>query len=138
MKRASEKRLPRTQPTWKLLGNGSVGGQALVGIHCVAALRDDPALSPCSRVWPFETGFTATPASGSRPAVIHAEIWPGVVPINLALHGIRDAAQVMTLARHFATEDAAGRLGALFATPTGLSNAEVTACIAEEGWILGA
>ncbi|MGH7031890.1 MAG: cobalamin biosynthesis protein, partial [Stellaceae bacterium] len=34
--------IPSAQPCWKLLGAGSVGGQALTGIPVARALRDDP------------------------------------------------------------------------------------------------
>ncbi len=136
--RIAERRLRRVQETWKLFGNGSVGSQALVGIPCVASLRDDERLAPISRVWPFETGFTEHPAPGEGPSIVHAEIWPGVVPIDNTQHPIRDAAQVITLARHFAALDERGALGELLNEPKGLSARELAACVVEEGWILGA
>ncbi len=74
--RLTELPLPRAQSVWKLYTAGSVGGQALVGIPCVAKLRDAQATQ--AKVWPFETGFTASPlAEGAT--VLHAEIWPGVI-----------------------------------------------------------
>ena len=76
--RRAEARAPGTQPAWKLLGQGSVGGQALLGIPMLRALRDDPALAPASRIWPFETGFTPRPRA-TGPVIVHAEIWPGIV-----------------------------------------------------------
>ena len=51
--------IPSAQPCWKLLGAGSVGGQALTGIPVVRALRDDPRWRDEARVWPFETGLRA-------------------------------------------------------------------------------
>ena len=42
---------------WKLYYNGSVGGQAIVGIPAVRRLKD--ARGDAARVWPFETGFKA-------------------------------------------------------------------------------
>jgi precorrin-8X/cobalt-precorrin-8 methylmutase len=69
---------------------------------------------------------------------VHAEIWPGVVPLDAHLHPIRDAAQVLTLARRFAELDDQGELGALFDVPSGLGPDELATCVAEEGWILGA
>jgi hypothetical protein len=137
-KRAAEQRLRGVQETWKLYGNGCVGSQALVGIPRVASLRDDEQLASVSRVWPFETGFTGFPMPAQGSFVLHAEIWPGVVPINQTLHAIRDAAQVLTLSQHFATCDERGDLGMLFRAPDGLDASALDACIREEGWILGA
>jgi precorrin-8X/cobalt-precorrin-8 methylmutase len=108
----------RVQSPWKLWGAGSVGGQALVGIPRVASLRDDPELRAVSRVWPFE------PLNGAQ--IVHAEIWPGTVPLE-PRHPIRDAAQVATVVAHWARLDAAGALEALFDRPA-----------TDEGWILGA
>ena len=121
---------------WQLLGAGSVGSQALLGIPTVAALCADPDLRDRSRVWPFTTGFTRDPTEGAADAVVHAEIWPGAVPVDLALHPVRDAAQVLSVCHHLAALDRAGRLAALFAPP--LSDQDVTLAVAEEGWILGA
>jgi hypothetical protein len=137
--RRVEARAPGTQPAWKLLGQGSVGGQALLGIPYVRALRDDPALAPASRVWPFETGFTATPTAPPGPAIVHAEIWPGIVPgpLDPAIP-IRDEAQVRAVVAWLAARDAAGMLGALFAPPPGLAPADLAVCREEEGWLLGA
>jgi hypothetical protein len=137
-RRLTERRAPGAQPCWKLYGVGSVGGQALVGIPALRALRDDPALTAVSRVWPFETGFTPAPTPAGAPAVVYAEIWPGIVPAPLDASGpIRDQAQTRAVTAWFAALDAAGRLGALLAPPAGLSAAERAACAREEGWILG-
>lgn len=142
--RLAESRLRGIQETWKLYGNGSVGSQALVGIPRVAHLRQSPELSQFSRVWPFETGFTATPSPEVGPFVLHAEIWPGVVESEVvALVGnepklIRDQAQVRTMCTWASLHDATGNLGEFFDVPKGLSEAELGACISEEGWVLGA
>ena len=137
-KRHAERRLPRVQETWRLYGNGSVGSQALVGIPRVTALRGDAELAAHSRVWPFETGFTDRPTPQHGPFVLHAEIWPGVVTIDPTRHAVRDAAQVLTLAHHFAQLDEKGTLATLFDVPRDLSESDVDTCVAEEGWILGA
>jgi hypothetical protein len=128
------------QSAWKLFTTGSVGSQALVGIPRVAALRCDPRLAPVSRVWPFETGFTEHPAPRRGPRIVHAEIWPGIIPIASDLRAVepRDRAQVLGLARHLARLDAAATLGRLFDCPAGLPGETVAACVDEEGWILGA
>ena len=109
--------IPSAQPCWKLLGAGSVGGQALTGIPVVRALRDDPRWTDRVRVWPFETGLQ-TPENGS--AVI-AEVYPSLWTVSPADGEPKDAAQVRSVARFFATRDRAGELGALFAGDPGLS-----------------
>jgi hypothetical protein len=73
--RWADKATAGVQPVWKLFGVGSVGGQCMVGIPAVRSLRDDPELGRFSRVWPFETGFTPTPASSEGPFILHVEIW---------------------------------------------------------------
>lgn len=140
--RATERAIGGVQETWKLLGAGSVGSQALLGIPRVRSLRHDPALAEVSRVWPFETGFRARPLPPSGPAVLHVEIWPGILaPRLLAAEqeragGIRDRAQVRLMCRWAAEHDAAGTLGAYLA-PAGLAEPVRRAAVAEEGWILG-
>jgi precorrin-8X/cobalt-precorrin-8 methylmutase len=136
--RLAETCLRGVQETWKLYGNGSVGSQALTGIPRVAALRDDPALSRHSSVWPFETGLTDRPVPARGPFVLHAEIWPNVVPIDWSLHPVRDAAQVLALARQLARLDARGELGPLFRVTGRRDRGPLSARLAEEGWILGA
>ena len=121
---------------WQLLGAGSVGSQALLGIPTVGALCADPELCDRSRVWPFTTGFSRDPTQGAANAVVHVEIWPGAVPVDLALHPVRDAAQVISVCHHLAALDREGRLAALFAPP--LSDHDAELAVAEEGWILGA
>ena len=133
--RATEAAMPGVQETWKLLGNGSVGGQALLGIPRVRALRDDPELAAVSRVWPFETGLTDRPSPDAGPFVLHAEIWPGIVRVPPDAP-IRDEAQVRRMCEWAAGRDRDGTLGALFAPA--LDPATAAAVVAEEGWILGA
>lgn len=127
-----------TQPVWKLYGTGSVGGQALVGIPVVCQLRDDLTFTKISRVWPFETGFTPLPTPEQGPFILHAEIWPSIVPGQLdPTLAIRDQAQVRAVVNWLAELDANGQLGGLFSTPSHLSAHALNACIEEEGWILG-
>ena len=52
-------RSKQVHSVWKLSGSGAVGSQTLVGIPHLRELRDDPELRNASRVWPFETGFSA-------------------------------------------------------------------------------
>jgi precorrin-8X/cobalt-precorrin-8 methylmutase len=130
--RLRDRRRP-VQSTWKLMGAGSVGSQALMGIPVVEGLRDHPALREVSQVWPFETGLSLQHATG--PRIVHAEIWPGAVRLDASLHPIRDAAQVLTLARHLAHLDRSGALAEWFAPR--LDPDETGIVTREEGWILG-
>jgi len=136
--RWTDRQVRGVQSVWKLYGTGSVGGQALVGIPAVCRLRDDPVLATVSRVWPFETGFRPDPTADRGPAVVYAEVWPGIVPEPLdPAVAVRDQAQVRAVVRWLARLDAAGELGRLFAGPAGLSARAWADGVAEEGWILG-
>ncbi len=140
--RNTERAMSGVQETWKLLGAGSVGSQALLGIPRVLALRDDPALQALSRVWPFDTGFTSQPSRDRGPWVVHAEIWPGIVPSAEIEHeksttgAIHDQAQVRLMCRWAASQDETGRLGAWFDASV-LPSAPDHSIANEEGWILG-
>jgi hypothetical protein len=126
----------RVSSVWQLWGAGSVGSQALTGIPVVARLRWSAALRGRARVWPFETGFDPDPAVGVADAVVLTECWPGIVPLDRSLHVVRDAAQVLGLARHLAGLDARGAIGAWFAPA--LAGQVAPAALTEEAWILGA
>jgi precorrin-8X/cobalt-precorrin-8 methylmutase len=125
--------IPSAQPCWKLLGAGSVGGQALTGIPVVRALRDDPRWRDRVRIWPFETGLR-TPEGGS--AVI-AEVYPSLWAVSPAADEPKDAAQVRTVARFFAGRDRAGDLASLFGGDPLLTEAERHRVETEEAWTLG-
>ena len=119
------------QSVWKLAGAGAVGSQSLVGIPVVARLRDHEALHDVSRVWPFEVEVPDLPAGS--PAVVHAEIWPSIVPFADEPGAYRDEKQVRAVVRHWRELDSACRLADLFAA------APARAVVrGEEGWVLGA
>jgi hypothetical protein len=121
---------------WKLYYNGSVGGQAIVGIPAARRLKD--ARGDAARVWPFETGFKAlTEADLEGVLVVIAEVYPSLIKAAPAAGEVKDLAQVRALAEHFAKLDEAGKLAALFAAPKA-SDEVIEAAQAEEGWILGA
>jgi hypothetical protein len=142
--RIVEQRIRGVQEPWKLFYNGSVGGQALVGIPYVHHLRRHRGLAHVSRVWPFETGFAQTSFPKHGPFILHAEIWPGVVEpqVKEIMKGkpglIRDKAQVRAMAEFAEYRDRQGKLGVLFETPKGLDEDKVRICVQQEGWILGA
>lgn len=124
----------RPFPGWQLLGAGAVGSQVLTGIPVVHHLRHSPALAERAMVWPFETGFTTDPHAGRSDAVVFAEVWPSTVDLDPAVHPVKDAQQVVALAKHFAALDAAGVLAHRFAPH--LPPETATAALAEEGWVL--
>jgi precorrin-8X/cobalt-precorrin-8 methylmutase len=113
--------------TWKLLGAGSVGGQALTGIPVLARLRNEPRLRSISRVWPFEVGVPVLPEG--QGAVIHAEIWPSFDAKSYDEGMVKDQAQVIGVALNFRDRDRSGSFAELFTI--------TSAAAAEEGWILG-
>jgi precorrin-8X/cobalt-precorrin-8 methylmutase len=125
--------IPSAQPCWKLLGAGSVGGQALTGIPVVRALRDDPRWVDRARIWPFETGLQA-PEEG---AVVIAEVYPSLWAVSPAAGEPKDAAQVRSVARFFAASDRAGSLAALFAGDPSLTHEQRFRVETEEAWTLG-
>ena len=122
---------------WKLYYNGSVGGQAIMGIPAVRRLRD--ARGDAVRVWPFETGFKAlTDADLEGVEVVVAEVYPSLLKPTPAPGEVKDLAQVRSLAEYFAKLDEAGKLGASFDAPKALGEEALVAAATEEGWILGA
>jgi precorrin-8X/cobalt-precorrin-8 methylmutase len=121
------------QPCWKLLGAGSVGGQALTGIPVVRALRDDPRWREQARVWPFETGLGAP--DGTR--VVFAEVYPSLWAVAPQTDEPKDAAQVRDVARFFAARDRAGELGGYFVGDAGLDADQRQQVESEEAWTLG-
>jgi hypothetical protein len=122
---------------WKTYYNGSVGGQAIMGIPVARRLK--AARGEAVRVWPFETGFKPlTEADLVGVEAVLAEVYPSLVKPQGAAGEIKDLMQVRTLAEHFARLDEANKLGALFGPPKGASADVVLDAEREEGWILGA
>ncbi len=125
--------IPSAQPCWKLLGAGSVGGQALTGIPVARALRDDPRWRLKAQVWPFETGLALPDAA----RIVIAEIYPSLWRVSPACGEPKDRAQVRTVARFLAARGHAGDLAALFAGDPGLTPAQRHRVETEEAWTLG-
>jgi hypothetical protein len=122
---------------WKLYYNGSVGGQALLGIPAVRRLQQ--ARGDRLRIWPFETGFKALiPADLQGVDAVAAEVYPSLLKVQLAAGEVKDLAQVRATAEHFARLDEAGKLGALFGPAKDTAPDVVVDAEREEGWILGA
>ena len=122
---------------WKLYYNGSVGGQAILGIPAVRRLK--LARGEAMKVWPFETGFKAlTEADLEGVEIVAAEVYPSLLKLQAGPGEVKDLAQVRGAAEHFARLDEASRLGPLFAPPAGTPPDVVLDAEREEGWILGA
>lgn len=122
---------------WKLYYNGSVGGQAILGIPFVRRLK--LARGEAVRVWPFETGFKAlTEADLEGVGAVVAEVYPSLLKVAPAAGEVKDLAQVRAMAEHFARLDEANKLGVLFGPPKGTPADAVLDAEREEGWILGA
>jgi len=125
--------IPSAQPCWKLLGAGSVGGQALTGIPVVRALRDDPRWRDQVQIWPFETGLRAP----HEVSIVMAEVYPSLWAIERGPGETKDAAQVRAVAGYLAARDRAGELAALFFGDPGLTSAQRDLVEGEEAWTLG-
>lgn len=110
--------------SWQLAYPGSVGSQMLLGIRSLELLRRRHGERV--RIWPFETA--------DAPVTI-AEIWPSMFDIDVSLHPVRDAAQVMTMVQRLAAADADGTLADWFAPD--LTVDEWVVVSAEEGWTFG-
>ena len=122
---------------WKLYYNGSVGGQAILGIPAVRRLK--LARGEAIRVWPFETGFKAlTEEALAGVEAVVAEVYPSLLKIQAGPGEVKDLAQVRATAEYFARLDEANRLAPLFAPPPGAAPDAVLDAEREEGWILGA
>jgi hypothetical protein len=122
---------------WKLYYNGSVGGQAILGIPFVRRLK--LARGEALKVWPFETGFKAlSEADLEGVEVVAAEVYPSMLKAQGAPGEVKDLTQVRATAEHFARLDEANRLGAVFGPQKSTPADVVLDAEREEGWILGA
>jgi hypothetical protein len=132
-------RRARSDTPFRLFGTGSVGSQVLTGIPRLESIRFDPQFSPCSAVWPFETGWAPMSGSWLDPdlRIVHAEIYPSVrAPLS---DPVKDRGQVRAT-WHWARDlDAKNRLVGQFAIPTGITadSPDDVTIRGEEGWILG-
>lgn len=121
---------------WQTFGNGTVGGQALVGIPRVKQIGDE--LGDKARVWPFQTGWkTLKEADLDGVEVVMAEVYPALGEVRPEPGEVVDRAQVRALCEHFAKLDEADKLGAAFGPQTVQSEETVAVVEREEGWILG-
>ena len=119
---------------WQLLGAGSVGSQALLGIATVGYLKDRLERT---QIWPFETGFRPLDAETlENTNCVIAEVYPSTLEVTQNPGETLDEAQVRGLTDRFESLDSKGELAQLFGPPETLSDAEIHKITAEEGWIL--
>ena len=90
------------------------------------------------KTWPFDTGWKAiTEADLDGVEILAAEVKLGLAGPAQPLPGeAKELAPVRALAERVAKLDEAGKLGAAFAAPKDVPEAEVAAVEHEEGWIL--
>ncbi|MBV9995405.1 MAG: cobalamin biosynthesis protein CbiG [Caulobacteraceae bacterium] len=128
--------LKGASPVWKLYYQGSLGGQAILGIPMLRRLKI--ARPETLKVWPFETGWKAlTEADLAGVDVLAAEVDPSLVKAAPLPGELKNTAQVRATAENFARLDEAGRLGALFGHARDAAADMVVDAEREEGWILG-
>ena len=130
VERVLHSRGARPQPVWKLCYTGSVGSQTLLGIPALNRLRHHHTLRVVSRVWPFEMLVPDLPAG--RAAIVHAEIWPSIVPFTDEPGSCNDERQVRAVVQRWRELDREDGLADLFA-----AHGSSQAVRGEEGWILG-
>lgn len=135
--RVTERATRGPKSAWQLSGAGSVGGQVLLGLPTLLRLIGDEALAPVSQVWPFETGPLLPERKQGEARIVHAEIYPSLLPVHPAPGQVKDEAQVIGLARWFAEKDASEELPDYFGAPWRRSSSERSRILEEEGWILG-
>ena len=124
-------------PIWKLYYNGSVGGQAILGMPVVRRLK--LRYGETMRIWPFETGFKALDeAALAGVDIVAAEVYPSLYKAQASPGEVKDQAQVRATAEQFARADEAGRLGAMFGPSKAAPADLVLDAEREEGWVLGA
>jgi hypothetical protein len=120
---------------WKLYYAGATGPQAILGIPMVKRLKK--AKGEAARVWPFETGWKAVAeADLDGVEALAVEVQLGLQPVTPQPGESKELAQVRGLAERIARLDESGKLGAAFAAPKDLSEAEVAEVEQQEGWIL--
>lgn len=131
--RLAEQALKGTSSIWKLYYQGSVGGQALVGLPVIKRLRDSREV----RLWPFETGWRPLIASDLAGIdAIFAEIYPSMFGAKATTGSTKDEAQVRAACERFNALDEKMQLAALFGPAKDDPRRE--AVETQEGWILGA
>ena len=123
-KRRVERENPRAKPVWQLLGAGSVGSQALLGIPVVHRL----ARAFGAAIWPFEPLSALTFAEVYPSDAYAARLW-AALDTETGPDALLTRAESDLMAIEEQLAEVTDRLAPLLAVPPEA---------AEEGWILGA
>ena len=132
--RLTETRVKGAPSIWKLYYNGSIGGQAILGVPMVKRLK--AKYGDELKAWPFETGFGAPDLSGVR--IVAAEVFTAGAETKPAAGESKDQTEIRAYAEQIARLDEGGKLAPLFGAPKDLPEAGIEIARSEEGWILGA
>ena len=125
----------RLQPVWKSCYAGAIGGEAMTGIAAMEGTREK---FRALKIWTFALPLAKLDAEAlSDTRIVVAEVLTTLNATNQQASEIRDEAQVRMLCEALAERDANGKLAAMFGGEAKLSDAQKTAVMAEEGWILG-
>ena len=110
----------------------------MTGLPVVHALRYDERLENHCRIWPFETGLKQIEACDlEEHPIVFAEIWPSLVKPRSSKPQVKDALQVLAIAKYMAALDEKRELGAFFAGNPALNACQRRIVEHEEAWILG-
>ncbi len=127
------KKAAHAKSLWQMHGAGVVGGQSMLGIAALKALIADDI-----RVWPQASGFGALDIEALQGvSTVIAEVLPPMYDGTAHSGEVKDAAMIRLTAEALANADDKGELGAMFAAPKELNDAQATIAATEEGWILG-
>lgn len=124
---------------WQLLGAGSVGSQALLGLAAIGRLLRDEEIASRARIWPFETGWGDELRTTLAPdAVVFAEIYPSLFNDRAAgvNHHIHDARQVIA-ARDVVLDASDDEVCEMLSPARSISDESRRIAATIEGWILG-
>ena len=118
---------------WKLYYAGAVGGHAILGIPVLRRLQKTRAV----KVWPFDTGWKAiAEADLEGTEALAVEVQLSLIPTPPLPGEAKELALVRGMAERIARLDETGKLGAAFAPPKDVPEAEAEAVQHEEGWVL--
>ena len=117
------------QSCWKLAYPASVGSQILMGMPVVSRLAEYLNAA----IWPFETRWNEVLSTN-----VLAEIWPRLFDHDVEQHDVRDARQVLAVARWMRDHADDGALHNALGRPSNLDDSGNAQAIGGEGWIVGA
>ncbi|GGZ36280.1 cobalamin biosynthesis protein CbiG [Asticcacaulis endophyticus] len=121
---------------WQMHGAGTGGGQTFLGVPALKALVE--SLGDSAKLWPLETGFSKLSESDlDGVSTVIAEVYPPLFKGEAEPAEVKDATATRLTAQAIAEVDDKGDLGAWFAAPAGLSEADQAIAASEEGWMFG-